>query len=63
LLATSLLCLVLVLAFLIAGPALVVAIFSAVVILVPFVPFPRASEPVPVAARRRSSSPRAPPVF
>lgn len=61
LLATTLLALVLTLAFLAAGPIVVVVIFSAVVVLAPFaVPFPR---PVPayVAPRRRRAAPRAPP--
>jgi hypothetical protein len=60
---TSLLCLVLVLAAWIAGPALVLAIFSAVLILAPLVPIPRAPAAVPVTARRRQFPPRAPPVF
>ena len=60
---TSLLCLVLVLAAWIAGPALVFAIFSAVILLAPFTVFPRAPEPVLVPARTRRFPPRAPPVF
>jgi hypothetical protein len=60
---TSLLCLVLVLALWIAGPALAFAIFSAVLVLSPLVPIPRAPATVLVAARRRHYPPRAPPVF
>jgi O-antigen ligase len=60
---TSLLFLVLVLALWIAGPALVFAIFSAVLVLSPLVPIPRAPAAVRLAARRRQSPPRAPPVF
>jgi hypothetical protein len=60
---TSLLCLVLVLAAWIAGPALAFAIFSAVLVLSPLVPIPRAPEAVAVPARRRRFPPRAPPVF
>ena len=59
---TSLLCLVLVLAVVTAGPALAFAIFSAVLVLSPL-PIPRATVAAPVAARRRRFSPRAPPVF
>jgi hypothetical protein len=60
---TSLLCLVLVLAVRIAGPALAFAIFSAVLILSPLVAIPRAPAAVPVTARRRRFPPRAPPLF
>jgi hypothetical protein len=60
---TSLLCLVLVLAFHIAGPVLVVAIFSAVILLAPVWYFPQAPLAVRVPARRRPFAPRAPPVF
>ena len=60
---TSLLGLVLVLALWIAGPALVFAIFSAVLVLSPLVPIPRVPAAVRVTARRRQSPPRAPPVF
>jgi hypothetical protein len=60
---TSLLCLVLVLAAWIAGPALAFAIFSAVLLLAPLVPVPREPAAVRVTARRRRFPPRAPPVF
>ena len=60
---TSLLCLVLVLAVWIAGPALAFAIFSAVLILSPLVTIPRAPAAVPVTVRRRRFPPRAPPLF
>ncbi|MCX7029087.1 MAG: hypothetical protein NTU62_03095 [Spirochaetes bacterium] len=60
---TSLLCLVLVLAAWIAGPALAFAIFSAVLVLSPLVPIPRAPVAAPVTARWRRFPPRAPPVF
>ena len=60
---TSLLCIVLVLAVWTAGPALAFAIFSAVLVLSPLVWFPRAPVAVPVTARRRRFSARAPPVF
>ena len=60
---TSLLCLVLVLAAWIQGPALAFAIFSAVLILTPLLPIPRAPVAVPVTAGRRRFPPRAPPVF
>jgi len=60
---TSLLCLVLVLAVAISGPALAFAIFAAVLILSPLVTIPRAPAVVPVTSRRRRFSPRAPPLF
>jgi len=60
---TSLLCLVLVLAAWIQGPALAFAIFSAVLVLAPLVPIHRAPVAVRVTARRRRYPPRAPPVF
>jgi hypothetical protein len=60
---TSLLCLVLVLAAWIAGPALAFAVFAAVLVLSPLVPIPRAPVAVRVTARRRRFPPRAPPVF
>jgi hypothetical protein len=60
---TSLLCLVLVLAVVVAGPALALAIFSAILILSPLVPISRAPAVVPVTARRRRFPPRAPPLF
>jgi hypothetical protein len=61
LLLTSLL--VLVLSAWIAGPALAFAIFSAILLLAPLASIPRAPVAVPVAARRRRSAPRAPPLF
>jgi hypothetical protein len=60
---TSLLCFVLVLAMWIQGPALAFAIFSAVLVLAPLVPIPRAPVAVRVSARRPRFSPRAPPAF
>jgi hypothetical protein len=60
---TSLLCLVLVLAVVITGPALAFAIFSAILVLSSFEAVPRAPVAVPVTARRRRFPPRAPPVF
>jgi hypothetical protein len=60
---TSLLCLVLVLAVWIAGPALAFAIFSAVLILSPLVTIPRAPVAVPVTVRRHRFSSRAPPIY
>jgi hypothetical protein len=52
-----------VLAAWIVGPALAFAIFSAVLVLSPLVPIPRALVAVPVTARQRRFPPRAPPVF
>jgi hypothetical protein len=60
---TSLLCLVLVLAFAVSGPALAFAIFTAVLILSPLVTIPRAPAVVPVTSRRCRFPPRAPPLF
>jgi hypothetical protein len=60
---TSLLAVVLILALSLVGPALAIAIFSAVVILAPLLEAPRAAAPVFVAARRRRFPPRAPPAF
>jgi hypothetical protein len=63
LLLTSLLAVVLILAFALVGPALVVAIFSAVILLAPLAGTFRAPAPVFVGARRRRFTPRAPPAF
>jgi len=63
LLFTSLLALVLVFALWIGGPALVIAIFSALIILAPLLEAPRTVAPVFVGARRRRFPPRAPPAF
>jgi hypothetical protein len=60
---TSLLCLVLVLAVAVAGPALALAIFSAILILSPLAPIPRVPAVVSVTARRLRFPPRAPPLF
>jgi hypothetical protein len=63
LLLTSVLAVILVFAFVIGGPVLVIAIFSAVVILAPLAEAPRAPAPVFVGVRRRRFPPRAPPAF
>lgn len=63
LLLTSVLAVVLVLAFVTGGPVLVVAIFSAVVVLTPLAEARLAPAPVFVGARRRRFPPRAPPAF
>jgi hypothetical protein len=63
LLVTSLLCIVLILAVWIAGPALAFAIFSAILILSPLAWTPRQPAPVPLTARRRRFAARAPPLF
>jgi hypothetical protein len=63
LLLTSLLALVLIFALALVGPALVIAIFSAVILLAPLVEAPRATAPVFVGTRRRRFPPRAPPAF
>ncbi len=63
LLLTSLLAVVLILALALVGPVLVVAIFSAVLVLAPLAEAHRAPAPVYVGARRRRFAPRAPPAF
>ena len=60
---TSLMAVVLVLALWTSGPVLVVAIFSAVVVLVPLSEAPRAPAPVFIGVRRRRFASRAPPTF
>jgi type IV secretory pathway TrbD component len=63
LLFTSLMAVVLVLALWISGPVLVVAIFTAVVLLVPLATAPRSPATVFVGVRRRRFLSRAPPTF
>ena len=63
LLLTSLMAVVLVLALWICGPVLVVAIFTAVVVLAPLARAPRAPAPAFASVRRRRIPARAPPTF
>lgn len=59
----SLLALVLILAFAVAGPVIAVAIFSAVLVLSPPAPVRQPPAIAPATARRRRAAPRAPPLF
>ena len=63
LLLTSLMAVVLVLALWTCGPVLVVAIFSAVILLAPLFPIPRRTAPAFASVHRRRFPARAPPAF